>query len=390
METETKSPIEEEFDPVVFAKEFLKGDQGEPIELEKPIGLELVELFNSVIKLPNPQDAAIIAAFTMIPSRLCQTVPILFLKGEPGSGKSDLLEAVAQVLGLTKYGANSTGASIKNLINAIRWADPETMTYEKQYHLLLDNLEQDSFDSSSQLLSACLNGYKRNTDIQFISQGNGKNIEFRTFGPKAFTTVWDFDSKELARRSLIIHTKKYQDLDGYTLDQPKIPSIRAVVSKYWNQQVNCLNFVTLRRQTKFSKGEIPLNKEKFDLVVDMVVAGAVSGVWTSTLEGFQNLADFFLAANKRTTKLDAVILEALEKLSGAPSSHWHEIPTSVKVDIQPKSIKAAVEAAVDAGIFKKPKLEQIQETVLKLGFAMAPGQGGGIVYRMTKEARSKK
>jgi hypothetical protein len=386
---EISIPPEEEFDPVAFARTFLKGDEGEIIPLDPAtIGADLIELYNSVIKLPNPSDAAIAAAFTMIPSRLSQIVPVLFIKGEAGSCKSDLINSIADVLGITTYQGNSTGASVKNLINAIRWSDPDTLTHEKQCHLLVDNLEVESFDPKQQLLGATLNGYKRKTDIQFISGGNGKNIEFRTFCPKCFTTVWDYDSKELARRSLVIRTKKYIELEGYSFQQPKIPSIRAVVSKYWNKQTNCVQFAQMRHSEAMQWNKsLPLKKEQYDLTADMITAGLVSGVWKNAEQAFQHLADFFTASKRSSTPLDRVILEALEACVGQPRSEWVNIPSSIKVDVKPKDIKKAVDSAVETGIFKKPNLERIQEIVMSFGFILAPGNGGGIVYRMTKEAR---
>jgi hypothetical protein len=379
----------EEFDPVIFARNFLKGDEAELIELDsQTIGKNLIELYNSVIKLPNPSDAAIVAAFTMIPSRLSQIVPVLFIKGEAGSCKSDLINTMGDVLGVQTYQGNSTGASVKNLINAIRWSDPDTLTHEKQCHLLIDNLEVESFDPKQQLLGATLNGYKRKTDIQFISGGMGKNIEFRTFCPKAFTTVWDYDSKELARRSLTIRTKKYVELEGYSFQQPLLPSIRAVVSKYWNKQVNCVNFATSRHSESMQWNKtLPLKKEQYDLTADMITAGLVSGIWAAPDEAFHHLAEFFASSKRQSTPLDRVILESLETCVGQPRSQWANIPSSIKIDVKPQDIKKAVTSAVEAGIFKKPSLERIQEIVMSFGFILAPGSSGGIVYRMTKEAR---
>lgn len=382
-------PPEEEFDPVTFARNFLRGDDGDLEDLNPQfIGQELIQLYNSVVKLPNPTDAVLLAAFTMINSRLSQVVPVLFIKGEPGSGKSDLLNTIGDVLGAGCYGGNSTGASIKNLINAIRWSDPDTLTHERQCHLLIDNAEVDSFDPKFQLLGACLNGYKRKTDIQFISAGNGKNIEFRTFSPKALTTVWDYDSKELARRTLTVFTKKYQNLDECTLEQPRLPSIRAIVKPYWNQRAHCMEFASVRHSEALRwKKELPLKKEQYDLTIDMIASGLVTGVWKNATEAFEYLAAFFTSSKRQATPLDRVILEALEACVGKPRSEWGIIPHSIKVDVKPQDIKKAVTSAVDAGIFKKPSLERVQEIVMNFGFILAPGSGGGIVYRMTKEAR---
>jgi hypothetical protein len=386
---EGTAPPPEEFDPVAFAREFLRDDDGVIEEIDpRTVGKDLIELYNSVIKLPNPSDAAIVAAFTMIPSRLSQIVPVLFIKGEAGSCKSDLINTMADVLKVQTYQGNSTSASIKNLINAVRWSDPETFTHEKQCHLLIDNLEIESFDPKQQLLGATLNGYKRKTDIQFISGGMGKNIEFRTFCPKAFTTVWDYDSKELARRSLVIRTKKYIELDGYSFSQPRLPSIRAVVSKYWTKQQNCLEFAKQRRSEALQWSKTcSLKKEQYDLTIDMLTAGLVSGVWESPDEAFQHLATFFADSKKQSSPLDRIILDALEAAIQLPRNQWHTIPASIKVDVKPQTVKKAIDDAVTTGIVKKPSLDRIQEVVKGFGFILAPGSGGGIYYRMTNEAR---
>ncbi|MCC3601645.1 MAG: hypothetical protein JGK24_00030 [Microcoleus sp. PH2017_29_MFU_D_A] len=92
----------------------------------------------------------LLASFAMMQSTLCS------------SGKSQMLLAIELLSGQEPIAGGSTGASLKNHINLIRWVDPTVMTYEKNCLLLVDNTNSDTFDSND-CLAAFLNGYNRKT-----------------------------------------------------------------------------------------------------------------------------------------------------------------------------------------------------------------------------------
>lgn len=368
-----------EFDPQLFASAFLRGEEYELIDLQDSLGKELTALFNKVAKLPNPNDAKIVAAFTLLPSILCKVVPILVLRGAPGSGKSQILTTMARLLDTATVAGNSTAASIKNHINRLRWADPQALTHERNTHLLLDNCNADTFDSPD-ILGAFLNGYSRETDRQYISGGKGENIEFRVFCPKAITTVWDLESQEMLRRVLMIRTKKSRDLEGMGDEIPEFPSLKKELSTFWKQRDNCEAFVILRRSAALKwKKLTPVTKEQLHLVADLIAAGLVASVWDTPEEALAQFASLFHSNASRSTLLESVIVDALEAITGLKRTQWGTLPPEIKIEVTPKALKVAIDAAVADGLIQRPSLVKVQDLVGANGFA--PHRSvAGIVY----------
>ncbi|MEG4294885.1 hypothetical protein Q5692_39765, partial [Microcoleus sp. C2C3] len=116
----------------------LKQDDSDKLLIEgESIGKKIENLFRLTVAIPNPEIAyPLLAAYASIPSVLCDILPILELRGEPGSGKSECIKIFSRVTG-SILNARSTAASIKNDINQIRWVDPSTFSIEKNCFYLL-------------------------------------------------------------------------------------------------------------------------------------------------------------------------------------------------------------------------------------------------------------
>lgn len=377
---------QEEFDIQQFAASFHAIEEVEGIELQLSLGLELESFFNKTTKLPSPSDSKILAAYTMLPSMLCKIIPVLALKGCAGSGKSQILTGISKLLNVTMVAGNSTAASIKNTINRLRWKDPSTLQYEKNCHLLLDNVNSETFDSN-ETLGCFLNGYNRETDRQYISIGKGENIEFRTFCPKVFTSVWDIESPELLRRLLVIRTSKSIDLEGVGDDIPELSSLQKEVKKYWDNINNCQSFALIRRAMRF-KANLPLSKEQFILVADLMATGITVGVWEDLPTASQQFAELFAKNKGKKTLLEMVVIEALEGCLGAKSSEWLELSGHMKLQILPKNLKMAIEPAILDGVIPRPPLARIQEILAQQGFVVGNSPSTGIVYRYLSPSKA--
>ncbi|MEG4641320.1 hypothetical protein, partial [Microcoleus sp. Aus8_D4] len=109
------------------------------------VGVNLVNHLKAVAIGLTEIEYKILAAFAVMPSIFCTISPVVQLLGEAVSGKSQLLLAVAEISGQPVISGPSTGASLKNHINAIRWVDPSVMTYEKNCWLLMDNVNSSTF-----------------------------------------------------------------------------------------------------------------------------------------------------------------------------------------------------------------------------------------------------
>lgn len=64
------------------------------------IGKKIENLFRMTVSIPNPEISyPLLAAYASVPSVLCDVLPILELRGEPGSGKSECIKVFSRVTG---------------------------------------------------------------------------------------------------------------------------------------------------------------------------------------------------------------------------------------------------------------------------------------------------
>lgn len=323
----------------------------------------------------------LLASFALMQSSLCSIAPIIQLLGAEGSGKSQLLLAVAELSGQDVFVGGSTGASIKNHINKIRWVDATVMSYERNCLLLCDNANKSTFESD-EALAAFLNGYNRKTDKQFISNGKGENIEFRTFCPKLFTSVWNVESKELLRRTLIIKTAKFTDLkEAVEIESINWNPARTAIKEFWSQPQNWTLFAAQRQQiTKANKPRH--SKEHWILLRDLLATGVVCQVFNDTDTAIAEAANWLdVSTRPRMQILDSIIIEAIENYCGQKQVDWDALAGIITFDVPPKTVKQAVDTAVSDGLIERPKLANIQECLQKLKFKPARNDSSQIVYR---------
>jgi len=353
-------------------------------EPSKPLGVNVCQHLISVTAGLSDGNYRILSAYTLLPSILCNTIPIVHIKGVSGSGKSQLLIAISDMLGNHLVAGNSTPASIKNVINKMRWSDPETLKHEKNCHLLLDNANSDTF-ADSNILGAFLNGYNRRTDRQYISQGNGQNIEFKVFCPKLITSVWDFDQPEMLRRLLVIKTSKTSNLvEVIDPNDINFGAIKEDLTSYWFSESKSLEFRDFRSAIKLSIKSLNSkhSKEKWSLVADLITTGCVTEIWNdfeAAAVDFEVIFDSQLATK---TLLEVIISDAIVANLGITQIEWSKMSsTGIRLEVNPKIIKDAIDENFNLGLIARPSLTKIQELLTKLGFRPVKHSGNKIMYR---------
>ncbi|MEG4488818.1 hypothetical protein [Microcoleus sp. D2_18a_B4] len=384
--TEEGEPVSDELDIGKYARlKRLKQDDSNKTPIEgETIGKKLQNLFRITISIPNPDIAyPLLAAYASVPSVLSEILPILELRGEPGSGKSECIKIFSRVTG-SILNARSTAASIKNDINQIRWVDPSTFSVEKNCFYLLDNADSEFF-AERDVLTALLNGYDRYTDKQSISNGKGQNIPFYVFCPKVFTTVWRISSPEVRRRLITIKFKPKQSLDQLiNPDSLAINSLKKELSNYWNTPSNWELHHECQCKVK-SSFPVSYPKQSWKLVSDVVVAGLCTGVWSELDEAFGFFENYFEFRKKSKEGIYEVILaETLSELSGIPMAEWELSPNSILIEVDPKDLKQRMDTYVETGLIPRIKPEQLQLDIRALGWAVA-GKKGKYTYVFVKK-----
>lgn len=348
------------------------------------IGEKIVNLFKMTVNIPHPDISyPLLAAYASIPSVLADILPILELRGEPGSGKSECIKIFARLTG-SVLNARSTAASIKNDINQIRWVDPSTFSIEKNCFYLLDNADSEFFEERD-VLTALLNGYDRYTDKQSISNGKGQNIPFYVFCPKIFTTVWRINSSEIKRRLLTIKFKSGLKLDSLSNpDTLGINSLKKELIDHWNSPENWISWHEhqLRARKMFPSSH---SLQQWKLVGDVIASGLSTGVWTSLEAAFSFFEAYFDFREKAKEGIyEAILIDTLVELSGIPQKEWVSCPSSVLIEVDPKVLKLRIEYHVDSGLIPKVKTDQLQLDVRALGWVVA-SKGGKYIYRFARK-----
>ena len=363
----------------------LKQDDSSKLLIEgESIGKKIENLFRLTVAIPNPEIAyPLLAAYASVPSVLCDILPILELRGEPGSGKSECIKVFSRVTG-SILNARSTAASIKNDINQIRWVDPSTFSIEKNCFYLLDNADSEFFEDRD-VLTAILNGYDRYTDKQSISNGKGQNIPFYVFCPKVFTTVWRIGSNEIKRRLITIKFKSGLSLKG--LKNPEklaINSLKKELSNFWDNPPNWDLHHEYRTKVI---DELPssYSQQQWKLVSDVIASGLSTSVWDSLSDAFTFFEAYFEFREKSKEGIyETILIDTLAELSGIPHKEWATSPPSIFVEVDPKSLKVRMDSHTESGLIPKVKPDQLQMDVRALGWGVIP-KGGKYIYKFVKK-----
>ncbi|MFB2981304.1 hypothetical protein [Microseira sp. BLCC-F43] len=182
-----------------------------------PFGKNIERLIDECSCIPQAHiQIPLLAAYACIPSALCNKLPLLFLYGSEGCGKTELSAIYAAIHQTQVFAASSTFASIRNEIDSKRF---EIVTvgdegfhhrFEKHFCLMLDNLNKETL-LNEQMYTLLLTGFNRDSANTVISSEIGKNRVFNTFCPKVLSSIHGLFSepryRELSRRCLYISMK---------------------------------------------------------------------------------------------------------------------------------------------------------------------------------------
>ena len=265
----------------------------------KLIGQNILHLFDEYFSLPCAHiQLPLLAAYWSLPSTLCSVVPILFLDGTEGSGKSNISKIFANTHGVQPYSVATTYASLRNDIDTYRFKDAEhpngyTVKQEKNFCLVFDNLNRETL-SNENLLSLFLSGYDRQTANISISIEVGKNKQFNAFCPKVVSSVHNLlDEKrfrELKRRCIRIATKKADvlteadmpnriGLPPRSMEMVNFLWLKNHFTKFWMTYENIRCFGKVVKQVVGTSLKVPANRKV--VYIDLIASGVVAGVWAS-------------------------------------------------------------------------------------------------------------
>lgn len=343
----------------------------------------------------------IVAAYFMLPSALCRVVPYLFLFGQSGSGKSTLAKVASILHGVDINSSSDTFAGIRNSLDKRRWGqvevpsdDPKFPSYYKDVELntcmVWDDIDSSVFTNNPDLYRLFKFGYDKSTDKIILSSGEtGKNLEFRCFCPKIFSSVsplhLDDRFKELQRRMIVIPCKRIEELSqdrqaelGVSLDnwQSSLLDITAydwkgfklLFDEFWDMEMASIFFSMRRAVGQSTKG---LNSQQRPISLDLLACGLTSGIWSNEEVAVNRLKTYWKWFKQETEK-NAGLGGLLKQLIAQESKNAKAGNTLLA--LHSSQIRNQIELWLAQGwLLERPKVSEVKSAMFDLGMRLQKG-----------------
>ncbi|MCG9885530.1 MAG: hypothetical protein MH825_08145 [Cyanobacteria bacterium] len=359
----------------------LGNDDEQSFNPELPLHVNLENALGRCVTIHEPaRQLPIIKAFLLLPSALINIAPIGIALGPSGSGKSTLCKVAAELHRVQILAASSTYAAVRNQVNTSRWFDEECV-YERHTMLVFDDLKEHAFNPDLFTLFRC--GYDRATETIAIATEGGKNLEFKSFCPKLFSTVsqFPFDSKyeELLRRSLVFFFQKDESQREY--DDPSDigwNEYSEAFRKKWEDNQNCLQFIELLKGFKSKpKG---LNHSQWKISRPLVASLIANEIAPNYLTAIGLIKEYWAGMVPPKSPLFQILVDVIASQRTA----WEQNLEHGYVgpfEISPKLVKDAVALAESLGqLDRRIQPHEIRDEMAALGWTLKKGDGGEIKW----------
>lgn len=362
----------------------------------------LINILKQTVFLP--QDFYdIIVAYYMLPSALARVVPYLFFYGTSGSGKSTLAKMAAKLHGVSINSSGDTFAAIRNSLDERKWATIQVASDDPKYPvdfayteintcMVWDDIDPGVFSSKPDLYRLFKFGYDRSSDkITISSDTPGKNMEFRCFCPKIFSSIHPFHSipetSELARRLLVIPTKRVEDLSdnqkarlGITESnwESKLIDIDVIDWRgfsdeyryFWDADASSL-YMTMKRE--IARSLRGLKSHQKNLCLDLVTTGITCGIWDDVRTARDRLKTYFAWLDADTKDTSDNLLQLLEKY--VQQEEKNAKAAKMPPSIYNTNLKTTVENYYSQGwTLDRPNAKSIKNSMAALGYRLVQGR----------------
>lgn len=331
-------------------------------------------LLNSLVILPNREtQIPIVTSYILAPCQLMGIVPIVFLCGAKGTGKSQITDAAVAIHGTKLLNVRSTPASLRNEIQNLRYEIlSEDEKIEKNTCIAVDNLSAESL-SDDFFFNLLLAGYNRRTSRITMSRGDGTNYEFDVFSKKMLSTVhpiWsDPALAELHRRSVYIFTEKsdeaHEVLDLQYVDFKKFET---QLWQHWESTFNCTQYLKAQRNVANFPSRKRFKPEVWTLIKYLVPIPSLFGVMTPEETIDMWLAHFEFSEKNLSSKLPIQIVV---------DEFLRENHTLIEMSggFQLKVFKAYLKSQISQGLLESGDYKPAQEYLQNLGYRVV-SKGG--------------
>jgi len=408
----TQPPDPREYSPNY---ELFRMQQEEPLgdlwSDELLLSANLQNLISQTVILPYADiQVPVLSAYLLTPSALSTVVPILYLYGSRGSGKSTIA-VVASALHRTEvFSAATTFAAARNAFNQQRWRDPVEHEGEKNCCLVIDNINRETL-TNELLYTFLLNGYNRKTDVISIAKPGGENTTFRVFGLKVLSSVHPLYAQskfsELGRRCLVIKCKPFEQMidaekqskrlhfdfslaDKVNLEELDLSLLKQEFDRLWHDEGRLVDYALVKRQLSSRKKTFKLPSQitgaRWTISVDLLTTGIVSGIWGSKEEALEALANYWTWYDQYVASEFGALHKLLEEFILEETLNARKYNKDLgyeayPMEINPEKLKKHVSWASAQGMLEvTPTPTIIAEVMADLGWKLDKGAHGKICW----------
>lgn len=366
---------------------------------EIPFGLAMLELLGKVIWLPEPEkQLPLIAAYICCNSRAAKNAGYLFHYGRSESGKSQIIKLVSGIYGIQPLLANSTGVACRNHLQALKYyldsegnpiLSSKGVPKERDHcFLLIDNISEGNLEPSGYLYQILLGGYDRSTSQISIGGKNGKNIEFNSFGFKILSSIEAIhlahNLTEIHGRLLpIFHEKPPEDWkQEIAPDEINWSGLDRLYLSLWGRE-NSKKYRPIIKDLQSFKGdwtEKGLSPRKWQISLEIMASGILSGVWESSEGAIAFFEDYFSLLEEKQENSDSSFSLLLQQIIDDSAGFKIEaylaqgrLDEAKAVRIHAKQLREIINLAQANGELDiTPTNERIASAMFKLGWKLTP------------------
>lgn len=376
----------------------------------------LRDLLDKSVLLPRHNEQAKTAlAYLLLPSALCNRVPILFSQGASGCGKSTLGYIACALHDVPPISAGSTFASIRNTIQTSRvWNPKEPLEQpgnERHCCLIWEDIKPDDLSGNDgNIFSLLKNGVERSGTITIAVLG-GENMRFKVFSPKLISSIHPLyarhEFRELVRRLIVIQhkpvmhwnaadycdsTKDVDSNDLIELSDLNWSGFKKEFREFWEDRERLSLWATTQRKLARFK-RFRMNPNDYKMSRDLVCCGVVCGVWCDIESACEHFADYWewhrnsieSQASATQKALSTFIqthtqtqAETNSRLIGTPMD-WAVKP----LEIDAKALKQWCEYLASQGeLDSNPTIREINACMNSLGWELKPNSSNRNTWQL--------
>jgi hypothetical protein len=332
-------------------------------------------LFDLIIDLPNSEvTKPLLLSFLLTPSAVSTCLPVAFMWGKSGVGKSQPPKFAAALWGNQMLLSNSTYASIRNQIQKDRWHDPVVSRGERNYMLAWDDVDYSKLYGENGIYTLLKGGYSRSSATITIASKDGENLTFNVFGARILSSICPFfgDTKlsELKRRMMIFPmVRSNRAITDF--DEISWKGLNRLTTDIWSNKDNLANYVSYKRKIrahfKALGAACRLSVDRQNLFMDILSTSLTLGLFPDIQAAANAIETHEERMSKLTEKEQDGLMQVLTIF--IEQERGEAIKTGSKLRVRPDKLKEFINHKVRGGELDGfPRRGEIPATMRMLGF----------------------